>query len=128
MSYDANLAIGWVWVTAGCVWGFVLGLGFHQELWLGGYTSFRRRLYRLAHISFFGLAILNLLFYFTATGIRSPSGALHVASWCFLIGALCMPASCFVTAHWPKLRAVFAAPVITLTLASVLTCWEVIRQ
>ena len=37
-----------------------------REDWLGGYGSFKRRLYRLAHISFFGLAIVNLMFCFVA--------------------------------------------------------------
>ena len=126
MTYPINLAFGWIWVTAGIVWGFTLGLSFHDDHWLGGYTSIKRRLYRLAHISFFGLAILNLLFYFAAAGLDSPGRLLDVASWGFVIGGVAMPVACFTMAHRPQWRAVFVVPVVALAAASVLTCWEVI--
>ena len=43
----------------------VLGMFFHGENWLGGYASFKRRMYRLGHISFFGLGAVNMLFCLT---------------------------------------------------------------
>jgi hypothetical protein len=49
----------------------ILGLYFHDENWLGGYASFRRRMYRLAHIPFFGPGAVNLLFYFTAAQLSA---------------------------------------------------------
>src|SRR6478752_5122133 len=61
-----NLVLAWLWIMMGFGSGFWLGLNFHQEHWLGGYASHKRRLYRLGHISFFGLALMNLMFYFTA--------------------------------------------------------------
>src|SRR6266436_1502559 len=61
-----NLIAAWSGILAGFVSGLLLGLFFHREDWLGGFGSFKRRLYRLAHISLFGLAIVNLMFYFTA--------------------------------------------------------------
>ena len=120
-----NLILAWLWIVLGFVSGFLLGLGFHGESWLGGYTSFKRRLYRLAHISFFGLAIMNLMFYFTVQGFNAPSRLIDIASWGFVVGAVSMPICCIIMAHYPKLRTIFAIPVISLILAGFLTLWEV---
>ena len=57
-----NLFAGWVAISLGFVAGAVPGLFFWLEDWLGGYGSWRRRLVRLAHISFFGLGFINVLF------------------------------------------------------------------
>jgi hypothetical protein len=105
----------------------VLGLFFHREDWLGGYTSFRRRLYRLAHISFFGLAAVNLLFYFTARTITASAATLSFASWAFILGAISMPACCILVAHRPRSRMLFALPVISLVAGGTLTLLEVIK-
>jgi hypothetical protein len=86
----------------------------------------RRRLYRLAHVSFFGLAILNLLFYFTVSTLEVSTSGLPVASWAFAIGALSMPACCFLMAHIPRLRPLFAIPVGAVLLGAILTLREVL--
>jgi len=122
-----NLIFAWLWIAIGFVLGSIFGLNFHREEWLGGYTTLKRRLYRLAHISTLALAIINLLFYFTAQSLPYPSLSVDIASWGFIIGAISMPVCCFVMAHNPKLRALFAVPVISLIIASVLTVWEVLR-
>ena len=49
-------------MLAGAAAGAVPGLLFHDDEWAGGYSSFRRRMLRLGHISFFGIGILNVLF------------------------------------------------------------------
>lgn len=122
-----NVILAWLWIALGVVFGFVLGNFFHQEDWLGGYASLKRRLYRLAHISIFGLAILNLLFYFTVKS-RTPFGmGLVIASWGFLVGAISMPLCCLAMAHRPKLRALFLIPVLSLAVSAFLTLWEVLR-
>src|SRR6516165_8202977 len=86
-----NLLLGWVWLTLGFLSGLGLGLFFHREDWLGGYAGLRRRLYRLAHISFFGLGVVNLCFYVTVRALSASEQLLAVASGCFLAGALSMP-------------------------------------
>ena len=123
-----NLVLAWLWIMAGFISGFLLGLGFHDEKWLGGYASHKRRLYRLGHISFFGLALMNLMFYFTAHGSNSGSFVMTLASWGFILGAISMPICCLVMAHRPKLRAIFLVPVVNLVGASALTSWEVIKS
>ena len=128
LPFSLNLLFGWVWIVAGFVAGAVLGMGFQRDDFLGGYISFRRRLYRLGHIAFFGTGMLNLLFYFTvriagAEGLRNA-----VAGWAFLVGALAMPAACALCASFPKLKPVFALPVVALTTGGVLTCLEVLLR
>ena len=54
-----------MWITAGLLSGVGMGLGFHNETWLGGYGSWRRRLMRLGHIAFFGTALLCIAFALT---------------------------------------------------------------
>jgi hypothetical protein len=121
-----SLVAAWIGILLGFISGFVLGNNFHQEQWLGGYASHKRRLYRLGHISFFGLALMNLMFYFTARGFERVSGVTTVAGWGFIAGAISMPLCCLIMAHQPKLRAVFLVPVASLVTAAAITLWEVV--
>lgn len=122
-----NLVLAWVWVALGFGSGLLLGVFFHRENWLGGYGSFRRRLYRLGHISFFGLGVLNLCFYFTARQLPAANPAAQVAGWGFVVGAVAMPLCCLFMAHAPRLRMLFAVPVLSLLLGGVITVALVAR-
>ena len=75
MKSNPNLILAWLWILLGFASGMVLGMFFHAENWLGGYGSFKRRMYRLGHISFFGLGAVNLLFWLTMQKI-APAGPL----------------------------------------------------
>ena len=119
-----NLVLAWLWIVVGFGVGFFFGLHFHKERWLGGYASFQRRLYRLAHISFFGLGGVNFLFYLTTQSLTHGSIAITIASWGFVLGAVSMPLCCFVLARQPRLRALFLIPVLSLITAGTLTLWE----
>jgi len=119
-SAYSNLILAWVWIFVGFLTGLILGLFFRREDWLGGYASFKRRMYRLAHISFFGLGTVNLLFYFTVRD-HSFSGALPAASAAFIVGAVTMPICCVLLAHFPKAHLLFSIPVVSLLFAGVLT-------
>lgn len=122
-----NLILAWLWIVLGFAVGFIFGLNFHRENWLGGYASFKRRLYRLGHVSFFGLGVVNFLFYLTAQSFTHVSTAMTVASRGFVLGAVSMPVCCFIMAHRPRLRALFLIPVASLVAAGTLTLWEVIK-
>jgi hypothetical protein len=116
-----NLVFAWCWILMGFISGVVHGLFFHRDNWLGGYGSFRRRLYRLAHISFFGLGSVNLFFYLTVRD-RSPLPALlSFASWSFVAGGVLMPLCCFIMAHIPRARLAFGFPVGALLIGGLLT-------
>lgn len=125
-AYQVNLILAWLWIVLGFIFGAILGLNFHKEGWLGGYASFKRRLYRLSHISFFGLALINLAFFFTVQGLSSVSPLLDLASWGFIIGAITMPISCILMAYYPA-TAIFTIPVVSLIGAGTFTLWEIIR-
>lgn len=115
---EVNLIASWLGVVLGIVSGMLLGLGFLRDDFLGGYGSVKRRLYRLAHISFFGLAFLNFLFWLTVRleGLDGP--LIPTASTAMLIGAATMPLFCILTASIPKARHGFAIPVLSLLLGS----------
>lgn len=123
-----NLTLAWLWVLLGFVSGMVLGLFFHRENWLGGHAGFRRRMYRLAHISFLGLGTVNLLFWFTMRSLRYDDAFVGVASWAFVVGAVSMPLCCMVMAHCPKATMIFSVPVISLLLGGALTVTTLLRQ
>jgi len=116
-----NLAAAWIGILLGFGSGLVLGLFFQRENWLGGYTSLKRRLYRLAHISFFGLGAVNLLFYFTTLHLTPGARALAIAGWAFIIGSISMPICCLLMAHFPRTQPLFTVPVLSLLLGATLT-------
>lgn len=122
-----NLVLAWLWILLGFVSGTVLGLFLHKEEWLGGYASHRRRLYRLGHISFFGLGAVNLLFWLTLKTLSELSPFAFVASWAFVIGAITMPLCCVIMAHRPRLYLIFTVPVVSLLIAGGFTMIELLR-
>lgn len=115
-----NLVFAWLWMLLGFASGMILGLFFHGENWLGGYGSFKRRMYRLGHISFFGLGAVNLLFWLTLQKIPECEPLATFASWTFLIGGVTMPVCCAVMAHFPKAQMIFSVPVLCLVSGGVL--------
>ena len=116
-----NIVFAWGWILAGFLSGMVLGLFFHHEHWLGGYGSWMRRMYRLGHISFFGLGFANLVFWVTARLLPVAPASLNVASGAFLIGGVTMPVCCALAAHFRAARHLFAVPVLSLLVAGALT-------
>ena len=127
MKSYPNLILAWLWILLGFISGMALGMFFHGENWLGGYGSFKRRMYRLGHISFFGLGAVNLLFCLTVQNFSLAGQLVSVASWAFIVGAITMPVCCVVMAHFPKAHLIFAVPVLSLITGGILTLMEVIK-
>jgi len=123
-----NLALAWLWIVLGFASGMVLGMFFHDEKWLGGYASHKRRMYRLGHISFFGLGTVNLLFWLTVKNLPALGSLASVASGALMLGALTMPVCCAVMAHFPKAHLVFTIPVLSLISGGIITLLEVIKS
>ncbi len=115
--HDLNFLAAWLAILAGLVTGTVIGLFFHDPDWMGGYGSWRRRMMRLGHISFFGTGFLNLAFVLSAEHLHL-SEPLPVASAGFLIGAVAMPLVCFLSAWRPPFRQLFFIPVASLIVAT----------
>ena len=122
-----NLLLAWLWILLGFVSGMVLGMFFRGENWLGGYASFKRRMYRLGHISFFGLGVLNLMFCFTVQHFMLTGSMIHFASLAFVIGAITMPVCCSIMASFPKATMIFSVPVVSLITGGVLILMEIIK-
>ncbi len=102
---------GWIGMLLGVISGAIIGMFFHKEDFMGGYDSFRRRLTRLGHISFFGLAFVNFCAAFSqhVLPLREPWAALSVIG--FGVGAATMPTVCFLTAWKKPWRHIFFIPV-----------------
>jgi len=109
-----NILVGWVAMLSGAIAGAALGLFFHRDDWAGGYASFRRRMLRLGHISFFGIGFLNLLFGLTLTVVALPPAHGRIASAGLLVAAITMPACCFLSAWKKPLRHLFPIPVLAV--------------
>lgn len=122
---ESNLLAGWIGMLGGAVSGAAAGLFFHQERWMGGYGSFRRRLVRLGHISFFGLGFLNLAFGLSLKAVPLPPLHAQIASIGFIAGAITMPLCCFLAAWREPLRHLFPIPVVCIVaaIASTLMGW-----
>ena len=124
---ELNLLAGWIGMLGGVISGAVLGLFFHREEWMGGYSSYRRRMTRLGHISFFGLGFVNMMCALTLAVVQLPSTAARVASLGFIVGAITMPICCFLTAWRKPLRHLFPIPVagVLTGIVSLLVGWGV---
>ena len=110
MTADLNILAAWLGILAGVSVGVVQGLYFHREDWLGGYGSWRRRLMRLGHVSFFGIALLNLAFAWTVGNPGwCPASSLPAAA---LVSAQAlMPIVCYLAAWRQPMRRLFFLPV-----------------
>lgn len=116
-----NLVFAWGWIGMGFLSGVALGLFFHDDKWLGGYGSWKRRLFRLGHISFFGLGFANLVFWVTARLLPTAPASLDTASIAFLIGGITMPLCCVLAGIYKPARHLFAIPVISLLVGGSVT-------
>lgn len=111
---DLHLLIGWIAMLLGVFSGAVIGLFFHIDDWAGGYASFRRRMLRLGHISFFGLGFINLLFGLTLQSISIRAPYVSIASIGFMLGVTTMPLCCYLTAWKRAFRHLFPVPVVSV--------------
>ncbi len=114
-----NLIAGWIGILLGFMAGAVLGLFFYKDDWLGGYSSWPRRMARLGHISFFGIALINLSFAFTIRFFDLQNVSIW-SSRLFIVGAVAMPLICFLSAYQKNFRHLFPIPVLSLLIGVIL--------
>jgi hypothetical protein len=110
MTTDLNILAAWLGILAGILVGAFNGLFFHNPEWLGGYASWRRRLTRLAHISFFGLAFINLAYALTIHQLNWPAPP-RAASAALAASIGIMPVICYLAAWRTGFRHLFFLPV-----------------
>ena len=108
-----NFYAAWIGIALGFVAGAIIGIFFHDDYWAGGYVSWQRRMIRLGHISFFGLAFINLSFALSVKVYSIYFGD-QLISYLFIIGAVSMPIVCFLSAYKKNFRHLFFIPVVSL--------------
>ena len=115
-----NMWAGWSGMVFGLLFGAFIGLRFHEEGFGGGYGAFRRRMLRLAHVAFFGIGIINVLYALTLESadliVRYPA----LASTCLAAAVVLMPLVCILTAWKSSFRHVFAVPVVCVAIPLIL--------
>jgi len=116
---ELNVWAAWIGIALGLASGTVQGLYFAHSGWLGGYASWPRRMLRLGHISFFGIAFLNLA-YANTLQLRGAAAASPAACALLIAGAVTMPAVCYLAAWRKPLRHLFCVPVLSLLGAATL--------
>lgn len=114
-----NLYAAWIGILLGFASGTIHGVFFHEDAWLGGYASWNRRMTRLGHISFLGLAFINFAYTFSLQleGVSDPGWATSIL---FVVGAATMPLVCYLSAFHKPLRHLFAVPVVSLVSGTIL--------
>jgi hypothetical protein len=106
-----------------------MGLFFWREDWLGGYGSWRRRMTRLAHVSFFGLGFINIAFALSVSQFALPrDSALTAASSSLCLGAATMPLVCYLAAWRKPFRHLFFVPVAAVVAGVVIATLEVLAR
>jgi hypothetical protein len=110
MHHDFNIVAAWLGILCGLLMGVAQGLWFHRDDWLGGYSSWRRRLLRLGHVSFFGIAFLNFAFAWTVRDMGWRPGS-PVPAAALALAQVLMPLVCFLAAWRPPMRHLFFLPV-----------------
>lgn len=112
-----NWYFGWSLILSAFVTGAAIGLGFYGKDFLGGYTSFRRRILRLGHIAQAALGMMNVI---AGQGALSSGVPLtSIAQWGLVGGGISMPLVCFLSAWKPGFRHLFFIPVTCLIAAAV---------
>lgn len=110
---DINLYSAWIGILLGSVFGAIQGLFFHKKEWLGGYGSWERRMTRLGHISFFGIAFINIAFVVTVDNFNIDQ-EVFIPSTLFIVGAIGMPLICYLSAFKKVIRHFFYIPALSI--------------
>jgi hypothetical protein len=122
LLHDLNVVAAWTGILLGLLVGVVYGLFFHGADWLGGYGSWPRRMLRLGHVSFFGIAMLNLAFAVTVKYLGWPTP--HAgASIALAADNGLMPLACGLAAWRRPLRHLFAVPVACVLAGVIGLLW-----
>jgi hypothetical protein len=122
MSAEINLLAAWIGMLLGALFGAAQGIFFHKEEWMGGYGSWKRRMTRLGHISFFGIAFINIAFVVTVY-VAEIENQVTIPSVLFIIGAIGMPLICYLSAIIKNFRHLFFIPALSVIVGVVYLLW-----
>ena len=111
---ELNVYAAWMGMMFGALTGAVQGLFFHKEDWMGGYGSWPRRMTRLGHIAFFGIAFVNLSFAVTVHILEIDPESVFLASILLVVAQIGMPLLCYLSAFMKPMRNLFFIPVLSV--------------
>ena len=120
-----NLYAAWIGILLGAVAGAIQGLFFHDDRWLGGYGTWRRRMLRLGHISFFGIAMINLAYFFTVSTLDMHGGQAW-SSHLLVVAAISMPLLCYLSAFRKGFRHLFFVPTLSVIIGVGFLLWSLL--
>lgn len=118
MTATVNFYAAWIAILLGLISGTIQGLFFADENWLGGYSSWPRRMLRLGHISFFGLPLLDLALIMSADHLKLTEADMLWTERLMIGAMICMPSICYLSAYKKHFKNLFFIPVI-FAIASV---------
>ncbi len=130
-----NVIFGWTWMNLGFLTGLLLGvraepfgLDPRREApqWRGGYASTERRLFRLGHIAFVMLSLLNVVFGQCIDAAHLAPAWKQAASASLIFGAVGMPLLCFASARWRVLKVLLGLPATAILGANLIIAWGMI--
>lgn len=129
----SNRLVGWCSAAIGAGTGLVMGLwSFDGPVavpeGLGEYGDTARRLARLGHIAFFGLAMLNLLLAHELERGRVSAGLSRWASACMNFGNVFLPLTLFMAAAWHPLKYLMPIPALAVGIAMGLVAYAQVRD
>ena len=122
-----NLYVAWLSMLLGGVSGALTGLFFYNTDFLGGYTSWRRRMVRLGHIAFFGIGLINLAFALTIKALAITETP-QIPSVLLIIAAVTMPLLCYLSAIKPFFRHLFFIPASSVIFALIMFSWRIFQS
>lgn len=112
-----NWYFGWTSILTAFITGAGIGLFFYRDDFLGGYSSFRRRILRLGHIAQAALGMMNVI-----AGVDQLHRGIEytqIGQWGLVIGGITMPLVCFLSVWRPGCRHLFFIPVTALIAAAI---------
>ena len=121
-----NIIAGWCSILLGGLFGAAQGMFFYQEKWLGGYNSWKRRISRLGHVSFFGIGFTNIAFGLTVRSFAIEDGTL-ISSYLLLSALVTMPLVCYLSSIRDFFRHVFFIPALSVILGVSLFIWRLFQ-
>jgi hypothetical protein len=125
---DLSRVIAWCSFASGALSGMVMGLwSFDGPVpvpsWIGDYDSVARRLLRLGHIAFFGLAMLNLFLvrHMPTLDLSNRMGGFALGLMNF--GNIALPLTLIAAAAYHPFKYVLPIPATSISLALVLAAY-----
>jgi hypothetical protein len=82
---------------------------------------------RLGHISFFGIALINISYALTVKSVGADLSS-PAASWLLVTGAVTMPLVCYLSSVKMSFRHLFPIPVISLVVGIGLVLYGVLTR